>query len=276
MNEHSEAITVPTSCVPSGRLGAAAFTLIEMAIVLVIIGLVVGGVLVGQSLIVAARARSEITEIQKFQVAVTTFESKYGCKPGDCANATAFGLAQCVNDAGSGNGNGDGTLQGWVGAGYQLEPFLLFQHLNAAGLFNSESLGYGQVYPACGSQGAGWGPLSAMADGSILSVFTYGSSLTPILSISKFDYSYSWASPTLTTGSVSAMDTKIDDGLPASGKFQSFGHSSTGGFDAVGFVPSAGPAGDGASCTNNSVTPNGYNLKNTQAALCLPAYFFDF
>ena len=59
------------------------FTLIEMASVLVIIGLIVGGILVGQSLIKAAEVRSEVTQMEKFQTAVNTFRDKYGYLPGD-------------------------------------------------------------------------------------------------------------------------------------------------------------------------------------------------
>src|SRR5580693_9186033 len=68
----------------------AGFTLIELSIVLVIIGLIIGGVLVGQDLINAAQARAIITDIERFNTAANTFESKYGCLPGDCVNATNF------------------------------------------------------------------------------------------------------------------------------------------------------------------------------------------
>ncbi len=49
------------------------FTLIELSIVLVIIGLIVGGVLVGRDLIRAAAERSEISQFQQFSVAANTF-----------------------------------------------------------------------------------------------------------------------------------------------------------------------------------------------------------
>src|ERR1019366_6843373 len=68
----------------------AGFTLIEMSIVLVIIGLIVGSVLVGRDLIRAAELRSVISEVEKYKTAVMTFKGKYDCLPGDCANATTF------------------------------------------------------------------------------------------------------------------------------------------------------------------------------------------
>jgi hypothetical protein len=58
--------------------------------VLVIIGLVVGGVLVGQDLIRAAQVRATISQIEKYKTAVMTFRDKYGALPGDMANATSF------------------------------------------------------------------------------------------------------------------------------------------------------------------------------------------
>ena len=51
----------------------SAFTLVELAIVLVIIGLIVGGVLVGQDLIKAAQIRSVVTDIERYNAAATTF-----------------------------------------------------------------------------------------------------------------------------------------------------------------------------------------------------------
>ena len=53
------------------------FTLIELSIVLVIIGLIVGGVLVGQDLIYAAKVRAQATQFERLKTAVYTFQGKY-------------------------------------------------------------------------------------------------------------------------------------------------------------------------------------------------------
>src|SRR5262249_34097963 len=66
------------------------FTLIELSIVLVIIGLIVGGILVGRDMIRQAGLRSVLTDIEQFKTAITAFEVKYDCLPGDCPNATTF------------------------------------------------------------------------------------------------------------------------------------------------------------------------------------------
>ena len=71
------------------------FTLIELSIVLVIIGLIIGGVLVGRDLISAAGVRAQISQIEKYQSAVNTFRGKYGYLPGDISDPTAqqYGFA---------------------------------------------------------------------------------------------------------------------------------------------------------------------------------------
>src|ERR1700735_2969244 len=84
------------------------FTLIELSIVLVIIGLIVGGVLVGQDLIRAADVRAQISQIEKYQTAVNTFRGKYGYLPGDIKDpdASSFGFQPRGPYAGEGDGNG--------------------------------------------------------------------------------------------------------------------------------------------------------------------------
>src|ERR1700753_1576823 len=87
------------------------FTLIELSIVLVIIGLIVGGILVGQDLIKAAEVRAQISQIEKFNTAVNTFRGKFGALPGDLPPAVAnqYGFvvgASCVGGWGQRDGNG--------------------------------------------------------------------------------------------------------------------------------------------------------------------------
>lgn len=81
---------------PARLLG---FTLIELSIVLVIIGLIVGGVLVGQDMIKAAESRAMASRMESFVAAHNTFLLKYNCMPGDCKNASTLGLGT------SGDGN---------------------------------------------------------------------------------------------------------------------------------------------------------------------------
>ena len=102
------------------------FTLIELSIVLVIIGLLVGGILVGQDLIRAAGAHAQISQIEKYNSAVNTFYGKYGAMPGDINANTAsqFGFTprgttlscglsgdNCGGSICPGQGDGNGLLE---------------------------------------------------------------------------------------------------------------------------------------------------------------------
>ncbi|MEQ1705144.1 MAG: type II secretion system protein [Rickettsiales bacterium] len=81
-----------------------AFTLIELSIVLVVVGLLIGGVLVGQNMIFAAQVRAQVKQLEEYSLAYETFKTKYNCIPGDCYNATTFFSSTT-------NGNGNGILE---------------------------------------------------------------------------------------------------------------------------------------------------------------------
>ena len=70
----------------------AAFTLIEVAIALVIIGLLIGGILVGKDLIEISQARKLLTQAEQIELAVRAFKLKYNCIPGDCNQASELGI----------------------------------------------------------------------------------------------------------------------------------------------------------------------------------------
>lgn len=75
------------------------FTLVELSIVLVIIGLIVGGVLTGQALIQAAKVRAQLTQIEQLDTAMNAFRAKFDCLPGDCLSTSGV-----LNAAGDGDG----------------------------------------------------------------------------------------------------------------------------------------------------------------------------
>lgn len=79
------------------------FTLIELSIVLVIIGLIVGGILLGLDMIKAANIRTTMGQVEQFKTASKTFTLKYNCLSGDCINASSL-------LTGATNGNGDGVV----------------------------------------------------------------------------------------------------------------------------------------------------------------------
>lgn len=125
------------------------FTLLEISIVLIIIGLIVGGVLVGRDLIYSAQLRNVISEIQQLTTAITTYKVKYNCLPGDCGNATNFfGTASnCSSFALSGgtcNGNDDGFIEAWWSGTHwtnTIEALNGLQQLSLAGLIKGNFTG---------------------------------------------------------------------------------------------------------------------------------------
>ena len=63
------------------------FTLVELAIVMTIIGLLIGGILKGQELLENARVTSTIAQVKSYQAAILGFEDVYGSLPGDLPDA---------------------------------------------------------------------------------------------------------------------------------------------------------------------------------------------
>jgi prepilin-type N-terminal cleavage/methylation domain-containing protein len=104
------------------------FTLIEIAIVLVIIGLLLGGVLKGQELINSARVKNLATDFRNLPVLIYGYQDKYKALPGDDINAVSHVVA-------TGNGNGNGIIDGmWDSTTATNETQLFWQDVRLAGL----------------------------------------------------------------------------------------------------------------------------------------------
>lgn len=133
------------------------FTLVEMSIVLVIIGLIVGGVLVGQDLVKGAQVRATVSQIQQYDAALNTFRGKYDQFPGDMteAKATAFGFTLPVATGGAtaallANGRlDDGTTVTTGNVGFESELSLFWMHLSEANMVGGSYID-GAAAPAAG------------------------------------------------------------------------------------------------------------------------------
>ncbi len=108
------------------------FTLIELAIVLVVIGLLLGGVLKGQELIESARVRNIITQLESIKAAYYAFQDKYQAAPGDYPGQLAYANLSGIANAQVG-GNGDGVVQDTPQA---RESLLVWVHLSHANLIS--------------------------------------------------------------------------------------------------------------------------------------------
>ena len=114
------------------------FTLIELAIVLVIIGLLLGGVLKGQELINAARVKSLITEMKNTQVYVYGYQDRFRALPGDDQQAVAHVGGVAATTAGHVQ---NAVIQGaWNSATTTDESYLLWQHVRLAGLASGSTV----------------------------------------------------------------------------------------------------------------------------------------
>jgi prepilin-type N-terminal cleavage/methylation domain-containing protein len=122
------------------------FTLVEIAIVLVIVGLLIGGVLKGQEMITNAKLKRIESDNAGLAAAMFSYQDRYLQLPGDDATATArFDLYTAPSTASKANGNGDGVIGGvwnvsvlsgaWDdGETATQESSKFFGHLRAAGI----------------------------------------------------------------------------------------------------------------------------------------------
>lgn len=185
------------------------FTLIELSIVLVIIGLIVGGVLSGQDLIKAAEVRATIKQVESFNLAANTFRVKYNAIPGDYSTTLAGAAAGST-------GNGDGVLLSSVPNILVLTGELswFWNHLSAAAMIDG---GYdGSIVGGAAVLGSTI-PTSKLGRASGWHVFS-------VAGVNYFQLgAKTQANTTIITGAATTaneaflIDTKMDDGKPNGG-----------------------------------------------------------
>ena len=197
------------------------FTLVELSIVLVILGLLVGGVLTGQSLIRASELRAVTSEYQRFQTAQNAFRDKYFALAGDMTNATSFWTS------GTANGNGDGALSNPSAAATTGEIFQFWNQLSLAGLIEGKYTGIsgpgaqidtipGTNSPKSKLSGGGWGLSynASFGGDTTMYAYEYGNYLAFGSTVGG---TINW-NPILKPEEAWNIDTKVDDGKPGSGR----------------------------------------------------------
>lgn len=210
------------------------FSLVELSIVLVILGLLTGGILGGQSLMRAAELRSISKEYQTFSIAVNTFKDKYFAIPGDMINAEQFwgtmSTGTCPGATGgvgteTCSGNGLNDIDNASNEDEAGENFTFWQHLANAGLIEGSYTGIagsgsrldaiaGINVPGSKMTSAGWivNTVGAGGSGTMYAVehgnhFVFGAKRN----------NFGMSDPALTPEEAWNIDIKSDDGLPASG-----------------------------------------------------------
>lgn len=183
------------------------FTLIEIAIVLVIIGLLLGGVLQGQQLIENSRVRAASNDFTGIPAAAYAYVDRYRRFPGDDGDLTALtgrgGAWANVTVA----GNTDGVLAGPAVAATFTAPITeaigFWQHSRAAGFISGN--------PAAATVATGllpqnpFGGLTAVSSAAIQGI--------PV-NVNKVCMN------NLSGTAAQALDTRLDDGSPVTGNFR--------------------------------------------------------
>jgi prepilin-type N-terminal cleavage/methylation domain-containing protein len=195
------------------------FSLVELSIVLIILGLLTGGILGGQSLIKAAEMRSVSTEFEQWQTAANTFKERYFSLPGDFNKATMF-WTEAAND-----GNQDGVITLGDDPSMDRELFLFWQHLALAGMISGEYTGVqgplntfhaipGENIPKARYSGGAWtattreGGSGARYDLPYNNIFIFGAASASSLAHNQL----------LLPEQAWQMDVKFDDGMPGKGR----------------------------------------------------------
>ena len=163
------------------------FTLVEIAIVMVIIGLLIGGVLKGQEMIKNAKIKRVIKTSDEMRAAIFTYQDRFGYLPGDDPLATTH----LSGAAGVFDGNGNGQI-------VATEDEDVFIHLATVGLISGDPAGFASSFPSHPFGG------------------TYS-----VLYQNRNGKASNWITYTLVPADVAlAMDTSLDDGVATTGSIR--------------------------------------------------------
>jgi len=265
---------------PTGKASAVqGFTLIELSIVLIVIGLIVGAIFVGRDLIHAAVIRAQLFQIEKYKSAVHTFKTKYNVLPGDLSpnDAIAYGFfargAGPSGLAGDGDGNGliEGCTSGPLFASFEAvgcETAFFWTDLSAAQLIDGSFTQSADGYVTALTQAAiaQYVPVAKLKNGNYIIAYGMGSptngDLPKGLNYFEIENITSITGNIVGTNNITpleafTMDQKVDDGLPTTGTVLAVGNNA---FPGVpGFVPPPAAPAAGV-CVSNATTPNSYNV----------------
>ncbi len=196
----------------------AGFTLVEIAIVLVIIGLLLGGVLKGQELINSAKVKNFATDFRNIPLFIYGYQDKFKALPGDDSAVTSTHLGATVGGVtvvaattpATGAARGNGVIEGAWNSSVQTDETVLFwQHVRLAGLAAGPT-----TAPASG------GVLDFLpknADGGFIGITSGSSTNSPITGLTG---TYVVCSTSILGKYAKQLDTTMDDGNTSTGSLR--------------------------------------------------------
>ena len=235
-----------------------AFTLVELATVLVIISLVIGGILVGQNVIKNSQLTTFVGQIRETENAFYSFQEKYAQLPGDMTNAYDYWGSDCAGSAGNCNGDGNSEVD-------TAETYKAWKHLALAEYIDGGFETLTNDSATCERRKN----VPAFAIDKATAIFEFvgasetndgiSASRTPPLQFIVFGLENEAAAAScadsgiLTSQDLYLIDNKIDDGLAYDGSILNSENVS----DGLGCSTSTGTSDDGT-----------YDLANSGQRLC--------
>jgi prepilin-type N-terminal cleavage/methylation domain-containing protein len=191
----------------------AGFTLVEIAIVLVIIGLLLGGILKGQEMIIQAKVKNSLTDFSGVSAAFYGYQDRYRAIPGDDPGATRWTGAVVSSGGTPVNIPGDRVLTGQYNAAVATgETSLWWDHLRRSGFVTGASGITQPINSFNGMLGVQQG------DGAGTGTTAPG----PVLGAAGVGFTNLMLCSTALPDKVAiALDVQMDDGVPTAGAVRS-------------------------------------------------------